>query len=391
MVFRTDASVKIGTGHVMRCLTLADALKQRGSQCRFICREHEGNLLEYVRQRGHGTFSLPAPSDGRPRGTTNGGDVPSESLLLGADWATDAAQSRAGFGESAVDWLIVDHYGIDSRWEKEVRPLCRQLMVIDDLANRPHDCDVLLDQNYYRDQDQRYQGLLPGHCATILGPKYVLLRQEFFAERQRLRSRDGTVKRILVFFGGSDPTHETEKALAALERLETADISVDVVVGATNPNRDSIRTRCRKLPHAVNHCAVSNMAELIARADLGIGGGGSSMWERCYLGLPTITAALADNQLRATEDVGGIGAIDYLGRSSELAAEDYARAIKNMIMDPERARRVSEAALNLVGEGSVSSVVDAMLGRKVSNVKTENNAVHSSKTLLSGRPEIQSE
>ena len=369
MIFRTDASIQIGSGHVMRCLALADALKAQGAECKFICREHEGNLLQHIWDRGFAAYSLPVRSDDSSVGAKSSGDNVNNNPCVSTDWATDAAQSKVSAGDTAVDWLIVDHYSLDARWEKEMRSVCRQLMVIDDLADRPHDCDLLLDQNYYCNQEQRYQGVLPDHCVTILGPAYVLLRQEFHAARQQLKVRDGTIQRILVFFGGSDPTNQTHIVLKALEQFQSPEISVDVVVGPTNPNRESIRTLCDRLPCVTYYCNVSNMAELVANADLGIGAGGSAMWERCYLGLPTITVVSADNQLRTTEDMAALGAIDYLGWSDSLAAEDYERVILDAMGNPQRVKQISDAALRVVTEGSTSAVVDTMRNFEMPNFK----------------------
>jgi len=378
VIFRTDASVQIGIGHVMRCLTLADSLRASGAECRFICRTHRGHLIEQIRQRGFAVHSLPVSSEDVVPSDNEDAARSSHSAWLGSDWATDAAQTKVGAGETAVDWLIVDHYALDARWEKALRPTCRGLMVIDDLADRQHDCDLLLDQNYYRNQGQRYQGLLPEQCVTLLGPDYVLLRPEFDEARQQLRVRDGIIKRILVFFGGSDPTNQTEMALTALEQLNRWDISVDVVVGLTNPNRHPIQILCDRLPYATYHCNVSNMAELILNADLGIGAGGSAMWERCYLGLPTITVVFADNQVRTTEDVAGLGAIQYLGWSDSLGIEDYARAVSDAIANPQRVKQISDAALDVLHEETTTAVVDAM-----QNLLQPNSAKFSTDSPLS--------
>jgi UDP-2,4-diacetamido-2,4,6-trideoxy-beta-L-altropyranose hydrolase len=344
----------------MRCLTLAAALRVAGAQCYFICREHPGNLIAQIRQRGFAVSVLPAATKALITDELAVAAQSSYIAWLGADWTTDAAETKVGIGETAVDWLVVDHYSIGASWEKVLRPMCRGLMVIDDLADRQHDCDLLLDQNYYRNQGQRYQGLLPEQCVTLLGPSYVLLRPEFDEARRQLRVRDGIIKRILVFFGGSDLTNQTEMALTALEQLNRQDISVDVVVGLTNPNRHSIQTLCDRLPYATYHCNVSNMAELILNADLGIGAGGSAMWERCFLGLPTITVVLADNQVRTTEDVAGLGAIEYLGWSDSLEIEDYARAVSDAIANPKRVEQISDAALGVLHEETTTAVVDAM-------------------------------
>ncbi len=361
VVFRTDASIHIGIGHVMRCLTLAEELRARGAECQFICSEHEGHLLEQIRLRGFDAYGLPICSDSFASSDSVQEKDRQQSECLGSDWVTDAAQSQVGAGDTAVDWIIVDHYSLDARWESAMRPLCHRLMVIDDLANRPHDCDVLLDQNFYRDQDKRYQGLLPNQCKTLLGPAYILLRPEFEKARQGLRVRDGFVKRMLVFFGGSDPKNQTRTVLAALEKMNATDISVDVVVGHTNPNRNSIQVLCQQLPGVTYHCNVSNMAELIVNADMGIGAGGSAMWERCYLGLPTITVVFAENQVRTTEDVARIGAIEYLGWTDSLGVDEYVRAISSLIANPQRLKQISDAALEVVQKQTTSLVADEIL------------------------------
>ena len=359
--FRADASLKIGIGHVMRCLTLAQALRDRGAYCRFICREHAGHLLDWIRQAGFEVTALPL-SDKRSHI-----DLPAyEPVLphaewLGSDWQTDASQTIASLGDCHPDWVIVDHYGLDHRWESQLRSVCEKIMVIDDLANRCHDCDVLLDQNYYRDQDQRYQAWLPKHCKTLLGPAYILLRPEFEKAKQGQRIRDGMVKRVLVFFGGSDPKNQTQTVLDALKKMRLLDVAVDVVVTQANPNRHSIKLLCDQVPGATYHCKVSNMAELIVNADLGIGAGGSAMWERCYLGLPTITVVFAKNQVRTTEDVAQLGVIEYLGWADLLGESDYQKAISGLISNAKKMRQISGKAVTMVQKQCTNLVVDEIL------------------------------
>jgi UDP-2,4-diacetamido-2,4,6-trideoxy-beta-L-altropyranose hydrolase len=233
-------------------------------------------------------------------------------------------------------------------------------MVIDDLADRSHDCDLLLDQNYYHNQRQRYEGLLSEQCLALLGPSYVLLRPEFAEAKKQSKERDGTIKHILVFFGGSDPTNQTEVVLTALQQFHKSDISIDVVVGLTNTNRMVIQKLCEKLPNAAYHCSVSNMAELILKADLGIGAGGSTMWERCYLGLPTITVVSAPNQVHTTEDLANVGAIEYLGWSDLLSPNEYACAIKAAIANPRRIKQISDVALGVMNATATTTAVDEM-------------------------------
>lgn len=349
IAFRIDASVQIGSGHLMRCLTLADALHGQGAECQFICRKHEGHMMSLIEQRGYPVKALPASMN-----TFNPAAEPAHAAWLGCDWEEDAVQTQQAIGADVVDWLIVDHYALDRRWHQTLRPSTKHLMVIDDLADRSLDCDLLLDQNFYLDRDRRYEGLVPAHCITLLGPDYVLLRPEFSHMRQRLRDRDGMVKRLFVFFGSTDPGNQTALVLAALRELGMVEIAVDVVVGAANPWSREIEAACSDLPNVLFHRQISNMAELMASADLGIGAGGSAMWERCCLGLPTIVVVTAANQMRTTEDVAQQGGIVYLGRAEEVSVGSYLRALKNHLVDSERIRHISNRALELVKPSGVS-------------------------------------
>lgn len=356
IVIRTDSSLKIGSGHLMRCLTLADELRQRGAEVTFVCREHPGNLISLVESKNYPVIRLPQP---KMEYVVTSEDV-AHAAWLGDSWQQDAAETIESIRDKRPDWLIIDHYAIDRRWEEMLRSFVGKIMVIDDLADRPHNCDLLLDQNLYLDMKARYEGLLSKHCRTLVGPYYVLLRPEFLAAKKNLRERDGIIKRILIFFGGSDPTNETAKTLEALRLLNRPEITVDVVVGGGNPHRDKVKALCEALPNMAYHCQVTDMAELILKADVGIGSGGSSMWERCCLGLPTITVIIADNQESTTRDVAAIGAIDYLGWSYRLKPEDYTRAIVRMSDNPQVVRKIGCAALKLLNL-SGTPVSDIML------------------------------
>lgn len=378
LVFRVDASRAMGSGHLMRCLTLAQALRSRGANCRFICRAHPGHLIALVQAQGFEVVTLPAADVPATSASTSG--RAQYDAWLGEPAARDAQQTiehlSAGASDTSdlsdmPDWLVVDHYAIDAGWESMVRPHVRRIMVIDDLADRVHDCELLLDQNFYRDMASRYDGLVPAHARLLLGPGQVLLRPEFIQARQQLRHRDGQVRRILVFFGGSDVTHQTKKALQAMQALDSIEaggIAVDAVIGAATPEpyRAELQALVDALPGARLHCQVSNMAELITQADLGIGAGGAAMWERCYLGLPTLTVTFADNQVRTTEAAASLGAITYLGRCNAsdapaFTASDYQRAIAAALAAPQALQHQSATALALVSPGA-QQVAELMLG-----------------------------
>lgn len=330
----------------MRCLTLADQLVAGGARVVFVCRQSPGAMTEMVRLRGYPCKLVCPDGDG----------------AINDAAATHAAIGAADGFSGDVDWLVVDHYGLDAEWETRMRPVARSIMVIDDLANRSHDCDLLLDQNFYEGFGSRYIGLVPSSTRCLLGPAYVLLRPEFANARRVLRRRDGSVGRILVFFGGSDPTNQTQRVLDGIDMLRRPDVCVDVVVGSANPHKESVRAFCDARLWANFHCQISNMAELIAAADLGVGAGGAAMWERCVLGLPTLTVAFADNQIRTTEDVAKTGAIVYLGWANALTGNDYAAAINRFLDRPDDLVTVSTKALELMhaSDDGAESIIRAM-------------------------------
>jgi UDP-2,4-diacetamido-2,4,6-trideoxy-beta-L-altropyranose hydrolase len=351
VVFRADASVRIGSGHLMRCLTLAGIMRNRGADVLFVCRDLPGNLCRLVEERGFRMQRLPRPLlDDQTGGPVTGSYLPPE-LDLQADAAETAtilsAESKRNI--RGIDLLVVDHYALDFNWEEKMRPWARSIMAIDDLADRRHDCDILLDQNYYGNLGDRYQNLLPDRCVRLLGPAYALLRPEFHRERQRQRKRDGTVRQILIFFGGSDPSNETGKALRAIQLLGKADIAVEVVVGAGNPHQDQIRQLCCDIPGASFHCQIDNMSELVAGADLAIGAGGTAMWERCYLGLPSLVVVIAANQLQPVLAAAGAGAVISVGLKELLRPDKLAQHLQELLSRPDRLREVSDNAWKLIG------------------------------------------
>ncbi|TAK64078.1 UDP-2,4-diacetamido-2,4,6-trideoxy-beta-L-altropyranose hydrolase [Methylobacter sp.] len=312
IIFRCDASIQIGSGHVMRCLTLANSLHEKGAEVTFVCREHPGHLFDQIESSPHKLLRLPAStssSEGRL----------AHALWLGKTQEQDARQTAEALSTlSVADWLIVDHYAFDIEWETAMRASTKRIMVIDDLANRAHDCDVLLDQNLHCNMEARYEKLLPVYCKKLLGPKYALLRPEFKAARSNLKVRDGNIKRVVVFFGGSDPNNETGKTLRAIKQLNRADFAVDVIVGATNPNQEEVTGLSAQLSEASLYRQISNMAEVMAKADLAIGAGGGTMWERCCLGLPSIVISVASNQQSGCEAMARLGATLYLGEAGNV-------------------------------------------------------------------------
>lgn len=326
---RADASSLIGSGHVMRCLTLAQRLhKEENAKVVFIMRRLSGNLIDLVRKHGFDVLVLP-PAD-------QDYELEDYGLWLTVPMEVDAQQTikvlqhyLQEHGCDVVDRLIVDSYALNEQWELMLRPYCREIMVIDDLANRRHDCDILLDQNFYLNKDVRYVGLVPEHCKMLLGPEHALLREEFYEAKKHLRKRDGNIKNILVFYGGSDLTNETEKAIKALVQLHDEGYSfmADIITGVSNSCREKIEKICSKYQFFHYYCQVSNMAEFMNKADLMLGAGGSTTWERLYMELPALVTAVAENQIQGCRDCSHAGLIDYLGESEKVTVDVIVNAL----------------------------------------------------------------
>lgn len=284
ILFRADGDAAIGSGHLRRCLALADQLRAWGRECLFVCRASDRSFNHLVQGAGFELVELP------------GGETD-----MGRD-AEDVIAAVGTRGPFAV--LVIDHYGLDAAWQQRLRSIAPRIAVIDDLADRPHACNLLVD--VAPGDTARYDALLPATCHKLLGPAYALLRPEFARARQHPRERSGAVTRILVSFGGVDADNLTGDAVAAI-RAARPDVAIDAVLTSLSPHRGALQKRAQDDPKLALHIDAANMAELMTAADLAIGAGGSTSWERACLGLPSIVAVLAENQratARALEDYG---------------------------------------------------------------------------------------
>lgn len=353
LAFRTDATDRIGTGHFMRCLTLADAMRRRGARTRFLGRTVPPHLARCATERGHELVALSSgalePLDDLPH-----------AAWLGTSQAADARDTARALSDGDWDWIVVDHYALDARWERTVRQAVRRVFAIDDLADREHDCDLLLDQNYYEDMDTRYDGKAPPGCERLLGPSYAMLRDEFRRARESVRPRTGTIERVLVFFGGVDAEDYTGRAIEALASLGIRVPHADVVIGAGHPRREAIERACAR--HGMTcHVQTDRMADLMAAADLAIGAAGSASWERCCLALPAITVATAGNQVPIAAGLEALGVAVSLGDGAGVTAAEMAAAFQAIAGEPDRVRRMSAAAARAVDGAGVDRVCDRLV------------------------------
>ena len=352
IAFRTDANSEIGTGHFMRCLTLAQELKKNGAELCFVSRAMPPYLAQMLKESGIDLHALP------DNDAEYSDELPHSQWLKGSQHQ-DAIQTIEALGAANINWLVVDHYAIDQRWETPIRKLANKIMVIDDLADRQHDCDLLLDQNFYQEMDARYVGKVPHNCKLLLGPTYALLREEFREARKCVKLRTGEIKNVLVFFGGVDVENLTTMALKALIVLNL-DLRVDVVIGRGHPHIQEIEVLC-KLHNFSCHIQTRHIAVLMARADLAIGAGGSSNWERCCLGLPSIVIATANNQIYISKELSTLNACIYLGWFEDINSVMLQNAIIGLIDSNNTLRSISNKAVTLVdGNGAINVVKEVI-------------------------------
>jgi UDP-2,4-diacetamido-2,4,6-trideoxy-beta-L-altropyranose hydrolase len=331
IVFRADASNTIGGGHVMRCLALAEVLRARGSSITFVCREHTGHCCDLIESKGF-------PVERLPTGPT--------------EWQDDARQTLDTIEARGVrpDCIIVDHYGLGSCWERKLRATTRSLAVIDDLADRCHECDLLLDQNYFEDLEQRYRALLPTAARRLLGPRYALLRPEFSQARDSATLP--TVGRLFVCVGSHDPFGICDKTVAAIRLIGDRSLSAEIVTGADAELRERLSNTVSDLPGVSVHGFLHDIAGLMTGCSIAVGAGGSSTWERCALGLPSLVAIVADNQRRMSHDLAQAGIIVLLGEAKQVTPATLAAAIVRLLNDRTLCESMRANSRTLVdGEG----------------------------------------
>ena len=299
-VFRVDASLQIGTGHVVRCLTLAECLKDSGVDVSFICRKLQGNLIQNITEKGFQVFELEVLDN------QNSNDKLLHSAWLGSTQQIDIQHSKLILEELKPDCLIVDHYALDYEWESAIRQFCKTVLVIDDLANRKHDCDYLLDQTFGR-EIKHYADLVPQACEVFVGAYYSLLRPEFADWRVHSLERRQNLqfKTLLINMGGVDAENRTGDILDQLMHCNLPNnLEITVVLGLHCPNLDSVKAKAKCLAcEVIVKVNVDNMAEIMANSDVAIGAAGTTSWERCCLGLPTIQFVAAKNQKFLAENL----------------------------------------------------------------------------------------
>ncbi len=366
VAMRADASLAIGSGHVMRCATLGQALRKAGHRVQMICRDLPGHMMDRLAGMDLATTALPAPT--APFQPAK--DDPPYASWAMVPWDLDARQTRAAM-DPGTDWLIVDHYAFDRRWQAACAGAGRvalRVMVIDDLFDRPHACDLLLDQNLGR-STRDYQGLLAPGTQTMIGPSYALLRPDFAQARtsalQARAARTPALRSLLIAMGGVDAQDCTSALLRALARDPPPGLAhVTVVLGAQAPGLGAAREALTTLPCDSDlRVDTADMASLMATADVAVGGAGGTALERCCLGLPTLIVVMAENQARAADLLASAGVARTLADVSNLTQatpETFDLQTAFAAMTPARLRAMQEACASVTDGHGTARVLAAL-------------------------------
>ena len=324
-------------------------LKENGMGVEFVCRKHEGNLIDRVRSSGFNVHELEVFEK------TKADNKLAHSHWLGATQEQDADDCIKILKSEKLDWLIVDHYALDEQWEKILKSYCKKIMVIDDLADRKHRCDILLDQTFGRQQES-YSTLSSKDCKLLLGSQYALLRPEFSKWRPYSLKRRGKqeFKQLLISMGGVDVDDFTGRILDEIKTCTLPhDVNIIVVMGEHSPYFESVKSKIEMFPYKTKIKAnAGNMAEIMANTDIAIGASGSTTWERCCLGVPTIQLVTAYNQeyiARKLDEIDAIKLVDIDNLSKNLESYQYWM------------KEVSKNAKNITNGNGAKAVVEYLL------------------------------
>lgn len=352
IAFRVDASYKIGSGHVVRSLVLADAFKAQDCNIIFISRLLDGHLITLIRDRGFEVVILGADA------AINENN--SSTDWLGVAQEDDANDTIEKVKGGVIDILFVDHYSLDTKWETYLKPYVDTIVVIDDLANRNHNCDFLIDQNFRNSNLDCYDSLVPVTCKKLLGLQYAILSPEYRNVRATITVRTGIINRVLVYFGGTDWQNMTCLAVEVLSQDEFSFLEVDVVVGSNYPFLSDLQKLISKRPKTKLHQSLPSLARLMSVADIAIGAGGTTLWERMSMGLPALVISLADNQLRSCESLQKEDLIHYLGSYNDMSNGLLTKYLRERICGPEYNYNLSMRISEYVDGFGALRIVQAM-------------------------------
>lgn len=354
IAFRLDATTKIGSGHFVRCMTLANGLRKEGHKTKFFYRNLPDALIKKLICNGHDFVCIKSKNEEHSTSSRPHSDWLEVSRKADAQAFKNANQGKKW------DWIIIDHYALDIEWEKDVLEETNKIMVIDDLADRPHHCHLLLDQNFTDAPNNRYDLLTPQYCDILLGPKYVLLMPEYARLHKTISARK-KVKKILVSFGGADKHNMTLKTIEALLKVDHQKYEIDIIAPLMSDKVEKIRNTISSFSNFTMHHNLSSLATILAQTDLAIGAIGTTSWERLCLGVPTIAVITSENQKHVAESLHKANLIRLIGHLHEMSYQKISSILDNLLK--ENALNIwSKHCLSICDGHGVSRVINRLAG-----------------------------
>ena len=343
LLVRADASTKIGSGHVMRCLALAQAWQDAGGSAVFAM-----------------ATEAPIPETRLVSEGFTAGRIEAEP------GSSDDAQQTIELARTIhATWAVVDGYYFGSDYQSVIKDAGLKLLFLDDYAHADHYwADLVLNQNPHANQDM--YSSREAHTELLLGLRYVLLRREFLEGRDPRRRTPQVARKILITMGGGDPGNVTAKVLDALRMMRRKDLEAVVVLGGQNPHREMLEAAVRMCPFLIRLVHnTPNMAELMAEADIIISAGGGTCWEAAFMELPDLVLVLADNQQPIVEELARRGVCVNLGRQDQAAPADLARELSNLLPDQQRRKKMASIGKSLIDGRGAARVISAMLAESI--------------------------
>ncbi len=341
LVIRADAGLSVGTGHLMRCIALAQCWADQGGNAIFITYCESGHLLTGIADEG---FQVVRLHEIYPNPT---------------DWETTTKILKV-YPDA---WVILDGYHFDTDYQYRIKDAGHPLLVIDDYGHATHYyADIVLNQNL-----GAHRELYQNHAPTtklLMGPEYALLRREFRLWGRQDRDVPEVGRRILVTIGGADPHNVTLEIMKVLEGIDTSDLETVIVAGAANPHYGELQERASISRHAMRVLrSVTDMPRLMACADMCISGAGSTCWELLCMGVPSILIVVADNQKRAAEALSKSGATMCIQDSAHFLRDALQQAVTDILTDHDRRQSMNSLGRGIVdGQGAVR-VCSALRGQ----------------------------